>query len=218
MAPSLSLASLLTTLSLATSTLAQNPPISTSPTFVLYPYITSGSLTGPYPNAAIDKSQPLRPTSGRASGTWTTDCFNRLVFTSYISPTHCSGEQCGYQRWSLNATDPSAGEKGQTLAGYISGLSSMLIVDADESGRRDVGWTANACGNEPRMKGFEISDEGEEGWVEGDIYGPRVFYRREEGETPEGCAEVLLVPRCVNETSLVQGAVGSRCYLGGLPA
>ncbi|KAK4498721.1 hypothetical protein PRZ48_009231 [Zasmidium cellare] len=236
MAPS-SIAGLLTLLSLTTSTLAQNPPISTSSTFVLYPYITSGTLTGPYPNSAIDRSQPLDPSSGRESGTWTTDCFNRFVFTSYIGPTHCTGsEQCGYQRWSLNATYP--GDNGNTLVGYISNLSPMLIGAPDSNGTRDVGWTASACDNEPKTPGFSISNAGEEGilhleyddggygafgtfftcWVDGEIYGPRVFYRGEEGATPEGCAEVLLVPRCVNETSLAQAPVGSRCYLGGLPA
>lgn len=98
----------------------------------------------------------------------------------------------------------------------------------------DVGWTSSSCDNEPKTPGFGISEDGDEGilhltwgewrfytyWVEGDIYGPRLFaIGSGSGETtPQGCADVLLVPRCVDESSLVQSPVGTRCYLGGLPA
>ena len=65
---------LLTLATLAASTTAQ--ALSSSQSFVLYPYITSGNLTGPYPNSAIDRSQPLAASSGREVGTYTSDCFN----------------------------------------------------------------------------------------------------------------------------------------------
>lgn len=61
------LVSLFLVLSMATSAIAQDPPISSSEPFVLYPYITTGSLTGPYSNADIDKSQPFDPLSGTES-------------------------------------------------------------------------------------------------------------------------------------------------------
>ena len=193
--------------------------LSSSNTFALYPYITSGNLTGPYPNSAI-LGEPLTTSSGRESGTYTTDCFNRFVFTSYV-PTHCAAgyDQCGAGRWSLNDTDPDPSCK--TLVTYGAGFSSMLIADADdidELGRRDVGWTSSSCEEHTGTPGFSIAtsddDKGvlyvrydnpadEEDvfgtfftcWVEGEIYGPKVFYRNAEGSTPEGCAEVLLVPR-----------------------
>lgn len=246
---------------MATSAFAQDPPISSSDTFALYPYITSGSLTGPYSNADVNKQYGLRPTSGKSclyrqtedrktdvppgkDAGYTTDCFNRMIFTNYV-PTHCYSwqDQCGVQRWNINNTYPSAGGDGQTIAGYISGLSSILIADdasADDQGRRQLGWTSSDCGNEPKIPGFSIQSTPEQEilhvvyenqeddsaafgtfymcWVEGDIYGPRVFYRDVAHATPDGCADVLLVPRCVNETSLVQDAVGQRCYQGGLPA
>lgn len=246
---------------MATSAVAQDPSISNSDTFALYPYITSGSLTGPYSNDDVNKQYALRPTSGKShshnlrdhrkthfspgkDAGYSTDCFNRMIFTNYV-PTHCYSwqDQCGAQRWNINSTYPSAGEDGQTIAGYISGLSSILIADdssADDQGRRQLGWTSSDCGNEPKTPGFSIQSSPEQEilhvvyedqkdgsavfgtfytcWVEGDIYGPRIFYRDAARATPEGCADVLLVPRCVNETSLVQNAVGQRCYQGGLPA
>lgn len=63
MPPSQKIAGLLTVLSLATSSLAQDPPIQTSDTFVLYPYVTSGELSGPYTNSDLARYS-LRPTSG----------------------------------------------------------------------------------------------------------------------------------------------------------
>lgn len=102
-----------------------------------------------------------------------------------------------------------------------------MLIDTSTG---DVGWTSSDCGNEPKTPGFGMSDDGgilhlawEDQmfftcWVDGDLYGPRLFAKEEQAATPEGCADVLLVPRCVNETSLVQKPVGTRCYLGGLPA
>jgi hypothetical protein len=205
-----------TLLTILASVVAQD--LSSSNTFALYPYITSGNLTGPYPNSAI-LGTPLTTNSGRASGAYTTDCFNRFVFTDYV-PTHCySGQdQCGAGRWSLNDTNPDPDCK--TLVTYGAGFSSMLIADpddVDELGRRDVGWTSSSCEDHTGTPGFSIATTNEEGilylrydnqadevdvfgtffacWVDGEIYGPKVFYRNAGGSTPEGCAEVLLVPR-----------------------
>lgn len=172
-----------------------------------------------------------------------------MILTNYLpTHCYNWQDQCGGTRWSLNETYPSLGEHGLSIAAYASGLSSMLIAsptETDDQGRRQLGWTSSVegCGNEPKTPGFSIesnpdvengilhlvydNQEDENAsfgtfytcWVEGDVYGPRVFYRHaEEGPTPEGCVEVFLVPRCVNEPSLVQRPVGSRCYLGGLPA
>jgi hypothetical protein len=55
-------------------------------------------------------------------------------------------------------------------------------------------------------------------WVDGDIYGPRAFYRSKDETTPDGCAELLLVPRCTNDTAIVIAPVAAQCYEGGLPA
>ncbi|KAK4611811.1 Ecp51 [Fulvia fulva] len=234
---------LLTLASLAATITAQ--ALSSSETFVLYPYITSGELTGPYPNSAIDRDQPLTGSSGRAGGTFTTDCFNRFTFTAYVG-THCTGDQCGYNRWELNASYPSAGEDGYTLASYLGGgpLDSFLIApksEVDAEGRRDVGWTGHVdeCGVGFPTSGLKL-EEGSEGivhltyenqedgtdvfgtfftcWVEGNVYGPKLFYRNSEGTTPEGCAELLLVPRCTDDERLADANVVSQCYQGGLPA
>lgn len=194
--------------------------LSSSDTFVLYPYITSGELPDPYPNSAIDKSQPLASSSGRPSGSYTSDCFNKFVFTSYIG-THCSAgaDQCGFKRWSLNGTDSEC----YTATSYIAGMSDMIIAgldEADENGGRDVGWTNKwdeECTSESDIgtKGLSVQSN-EDGilhlvyenkddptdvfgtfytcWRE-DIYGPRLFYRNDAGTTPDECAELMLVPR-----------------------
>ncbi|KAF7191742.1 hypothetical protein HII31_06787, partial [Pseudocercospora fuligena] len=206
--------------------------LSSSDTFVLYPYITSGELPDPYPNSAIDKSQPLASSSGRPSGSYTSDCFNKFVFTSYIG-THCSAgtDQCGFKRWSLNGTDSEC----FTATSYIAGMSDMIIAgldEADENGGRDVG------GRIPGMRNVRVKSS-EDGilnlvyenkddptdvfgtfytcWRE-DIYGPRLFYRNADGTTPEGCAELMLVPRCNSDASLADAPINAQCYQGGLPA
>ncbi|KAF2210525.1 hypothetical protein CERZMDRAFT_99584 [Cercospora zeae-maydis SCOH1-5] len=215
--------------------------LSLSPSFVLYPYITAGNIDGPYTNQAIDRSQPLATSSGFKSGTFTSDCFNRYVFTSYVG-THCYGQdQCGYRRWSINATN--ADSDCNTAITVNGGFSSMLISglnDVDELGRRNVGWSQADCDTEAGTPGFSIDGSGGQGilhlrydnpadqaddfgtfftcWVDGELYGPRLFYRNAAGTTPDGCAELLLVPRCAADTPYVSAPLTSECYQGGLPA
>lgn len=210
------LRSLFTAVAATTSVTAQ--ALSSSPSIVLYPYITSGSLSGPYTNQAIDRTQPLATLSGYNSSAYTSDCFNRFTFTSYIG-THCYGQdQCGFRRWSINATNPDP--DCNTIITVTGGYSSMLISgpnDVDELGRRDVGWSQSDCDTDAGTPGFSIDSAGEQGilhlrydnpadqsdefgtfftcWVDGGLYGPRVFYRNAAGKTPDVCAELLLVPR-----------------------
>ncbi|KAM3420430.1 hypothetical protein BST61_g3703 [Cercospora zeina] len=207
--------SLLTILTMTSSVTSQT--LSSSPSFVLYPYITAGNIDGPYTNQAIDRSQPLATSSGFKS------------------------DQCGYRRWSINATN--ADPHCNTAITVNGGFSSMLISgsnDVDELGRRNVGWSQDDCDTEAGTPGFSIDDLGEQGilhlrydnpadqadefgtfftcWVDGDLYGPRLFYRNAAGTTPGGCAELLLVPRCAADTPYVSAPLTSQCYQGGLPA
>ncbi|GIZ44120.1 hypothetical protein CKM354_000732900 [Cercospora kikuchii] len=232
------LSSLLTVLATTSSVTAQ--ALSSSTSFVLWPIITAGELEGRVTNWDIDRRQPLATASGSQTGGYTTDCFNRYVFTSYVG-THCYGsDQCGYRRWSVNATNPDP--DCNTLVTLNAYLASMLISgpnEVDELGRRNVGWSNRNCGSETGTPGFSIDNGGEKGifhvrydnpadqndefgtfftcWTDGELYGPRLFYRNAARTTPKGCAELLLVPRCADDT-YAEAPLTSQCYQGGLPA
>ena len=113
----------------------------------------------------------------------------------------------------------------------------QIAAEADDQGRRAVAWAGSDCSNAPHPPGFSIQsgeylhlqheNQDDESdvfgtffacWVDGDIYGPRLFYHNADGTTPDGCADLLLVPRCTNDTALVDAPVASQCYQGGLPA
>ncbi|PPJ60104.1 hypothetical protein CBER1_03103 [Cercospora berteroae] len=225
---------------LATTSSVTAQALSLSTSFVLWPIITGGTLEGaPMTNWDIDRRQPLAAASGSQIGTSTSDCVNRFIFTSYVG-THCYGsDQCGYKRWSINATNPDP--DCNTLVALNGNLASMLISgpnDVDELGRRHVGWS-NGCESDTGTPGFSIDNSGEKGifhvrydnpadpydefgtfftcWTDGEFYGPNLYYRNSEATTPNGCAELMLVPRCTNDT-YVSAPLVSQCYLGGLPA
>ncbi|KXT15605.1 hypothetical protein AC579_5864 [Pseudocercospora musae] len=118
----------------------------------------------------------------------------------------------------------------------MSDLTTAGLDEADENGGRDVGWTNTwdeECASEHDIgtKGPSVQGNGDENkddttyvfgtfytWWREDMYGPRLFYRNDAGTTPDECAELMLVPRCISDASLAEAPINNLCYQGRLPA